>query len=271
ALCVNEKGIENYLEGVGKGFKIINNPIPFVTIPTTAGSGAEVTKNAVITSYPKKYKKSFRDDRLLAKVVIADPLLTISLPSDETRFGGMDAVCQLIESYTTKKNNSFCNALSIYHIPRAIKTIISLMNDPNDIILRTQMLEASLSSGITLASSGLGAVHGFASGLGGMFNIPHGLICAILLPHIVRLNSTRNSNLYKNISLITDGSGDSFKFSHYLYKINSKLNIPTDFKQFNINKNLSKEIVERSKGGSMNGNPVDFNDEELINFIESII
>lgn len=271
ALAVNEKGIENYLEGVGHGYKVMKKPLPFIAVPTTAGSGAEATKNAVITSYDKKYKKSFRDDKLIAKLIIVDPALTITLPKEETRNGGMDAICQLIESYTTNKANSFCKALSLYHIPKAIDSLCELMSNPEELTLRKVMIESSLYSGITLANSGLGAVHGLASGIGGMFNIPHGLICAILLPHIVKLNTTKKSNLYTDISLATDGSGDSFRFSDYLFNINSKLGIEFDFKKCNIKKEFAKEIIERSKGGSMNGNPVNLNDEELIALLENLL
>lgn len=273
ALIVNEKGVENYLEGVGKGYKIINEPIPFIAIPTTAGSGAEATKNSVVTSRIKKYKKSFRDDRLIAKIIIADPLLTLSLPKKETAFGGMDAISQLIESYVSKKSNIFCRSLSLYFIPKALNAILRAYNDPEDIEARSMMLTSSLVSGICLANSGLGAVHGFASGIGGIFDIPHGLICAVLLPGICKKNSNYFPEKYKELArlIAKDGSDDINKFIDLLYDINTKLNIPIDFKEFSILPDRAGEIVNNSKGSSMSGNPVEINDEEWIAFIKDYL
>ena len=271
-LVTNQKGVENYLEGVGKDYKIVNSPLPFIAVPTTAGSGAEVTKNSVVTSREKKYKKSFRDDRLLAKVVIADPTLTISLPQNETFFGGMDAICQLIESFVTKKKNNYCQSFSSFYIPKAIDAIKKLKTDLTNIDARTIMLESSIASGITLANSGLGGVHGFASGLGGMFDIPHGLICAILLPHITKLNIQKNPSIYEDLALLINKDySNTTKLIDTLFLLNNTLEIPYDFKSFNISKDMATEIVSRSKGGSMTGNPVDFTDEELIKFIEGLL
>jgi len=273
ALITNKKCIENYLENVGLNYKIENTPVPWIAVPTTSGSGAEVTKNSVITSYKKKYKKSFRDSRLLARMVLADPMLTLSLPQKETAFGGMDALCQLIESYTTKKRNNYCMSLSLYFIPIAIKSLKTLASNLLDTGARKNMLQASIASGITLANSGLGAVHGFASGIGGMFDIPHGLICAILLPHIIKFNSDRDKNIYADIVnyYYKDSSNNIVKFIDEIFELNKILNIPYDFKEFKIDKNLAEEIIERSTGSSMSGNPISFNPEELKKFIENLL
>jgi len=273
ALAVNNQGVENYLEGVGKNFKVENDPLPFIAIPTTAGSGAEATKNAVVTSREKKYKKSFRDDRLIAKIIIVDPLLTLTLPKDQTAFCGMDAICQLMESYVSKKSNIYSKAFSAFFIPKALDAVIKAYNDQNDIEARSIMSTASLASGLALANSGLGAVHGFASGLGGMFDIPHGLICAVLLPAVCKINAEKIPDAYKELaSLINpDGSNDINKMIDYLYMINEKLYIPNDFKKFSILLNQANEIVARSKGSSMNGNPIELTDEEWTDFIKKYI
>ena len=273
-LLVNDKGVENYLEGVGRDWKLKNDPLPFIAVPTTAGSGAEATKNAVITSREKKYKKSFRDDRLLARIILADPELTLTLSENETFFGGMDALSQLIESFVSKKRNGYCSALASYYIPKAITALKKLKENPMDYESRSIMLEAATASGITLSNSGLGAIHGFASGIGGMFDIPHGLICAILLPRVVKANSTKDRNVYKEVaglmkSDISKSNVDGF--IDILFELNEFLGIPSDFGKYNINKELSKEIVERSRGSSMNGNPVDYDDGELIDFISKLL
>lgn len=273
ALVVNKKGVENYLEGVGKGYKIINHPIPFAAVPTTAGSGAEATKNSVVASREKKYKKSFRDDRLAAKMIIADPLLTFSLSKKETAFGGMDAISQLIESFVSKKRNRFCMGLASSFIPDSLHAIIKAFENPEDIEARSIMLASSLVSGICLANSGLGAVHGFASGIGGMFEIPHGLICAVLLPGVCKKNSIKIPDVYKELAQLVnnDKSSNVNKFIDLLYNINSKLNIPSDFKNFSVPVDKAGEIVARSQGSSMSGNPVDFIEQEWIDFIKDYL
>ncbi len=273
-LLVNDKGVENYLEGVGLDWKLKNDPLPFVAVPTTAGSGAEATKNAVITSREKKYKKSFRDDRLLARVVLADPELTLTLSENETFFGGMDALSQLIESFVSKKRNGYCSALAAYYIPKAVAALKKLKTNPADYESRSVMLEAATASGITLSNSGLGAIHGFASGMGGMFDIPHGLICAVLLPHVIKANSAKDQNIYKEAAGLMkrdNSEGDIDEFIDMLFELNDYLGIPLDFGKYNINKELSKEIVERSRGSSMNGNPVDYDDGELRDFISKLL
>jgi alcohol dehydrogenase class IV len=270
ALVTNEQGVENYLEGVGKDYKIINTPLPFIAVPTTAGSGAEVTKNAVITSYDKKYKKSFRDEKIIAKLVIADPGLTVTLPKKETAFGGMDAICQLLESFVTKNNNVYTKSLSNYFLPLAIKSITNVYNNPDNLESRSLMLSSSIASGIALANSGLGAVHGFASGIGGIYNIPHGLICAVLLPGICEINAGKNKQIYDDAACLinNDKSSNVNKMISLLYELNRKLDIPENFKYLNFKNVDLKELVEISKGSSMNGNPVELSDEELLKFIE---
>lgn len=273
ALAVNERGVEKYLEGVGKGAKVKNDPLPFIAMPTTAGSGAEVTKNSVITSRKKKYKKSFRDERLIAKIVLADPLLTVSLPTKQTAYGGMDAICQLIESMVSKKANLYCQSFSAFFIPKAINAIIEAYENPVSIDARSIMLAASIASGIALASSGLGAVHGFASGLGGMYDVPHGLICGLLLPGVCEKNCSKDPLKYREVArfINDDNSGDIIKFIDKLYSVNEKLGIPHNFKQFNIPIESADEIVERSQGSSMSGNPVDFSTREWSEFIKAYL
>lgn len=273
ALLTNEKGIENYLEGVGSGKEIINEPLPVIAVPTTAGSGAEATKNAVITSYKKKYKKSFRDSRNIPKLILADSALTHSLSKEQTAAGGMDALCQLIESFISIKKNPYCRAFGSYFIPRAYKSLTSLSNNLYDFEARSVMLEASIASGISLANSGLGIVHGFASGLGGMFDIQHGLICAVILPHSIKLNSKKYNDLYSEISelIFENKNFKSETLAEKLFELNEYYGIPKNFKKYNIDKKLAKEIVLLSQGSSLKGNPVSFSDEELVDFIEELL
>lgn len=272
-LLTNKKGIENYLEGVGKDYKLENDPLPFVALPTTAGAGAEATKNSVVTSREKKYKKSFRDEKLVARIIIVDPLLTISLPKEQTAYGGMDAICQLIESYVSKKSNYFTSALSYYFLPKAINAILKVYKDPEDINSRSIMCASSLASGLALANAGLGAVHGFASGMGGMFDIAHGLICAVLLPGVCEKNAQKFFVPYQDLASLVnkDKSIEVNKFIDTLYDLNEKLDIPKNFKTFKIGKDFADEISLRSQGSSMSGNPVEYTKEEWSEFIKEYL
>ena len=270
SLVNNEKGVKNYLEGIGTGKKIINDPVPFIAVPTIAGSGAEVTKNAVITSKDDRVKRSFRDDRMAAKVVIIDPMLTLSLPTNVAIYSAMDAVCQLIQSFVSLKQNIFCKSISGYILPLALDAILETFNKPANIQARAVLSYSGLISGICLANSGLGAVHGFASSLGGMFDIPHGLICAILTPGVFEMNENKKQGLYDELANFTK-SINSRAFIEKLKELNETLNIPLNFKNFNILAKDINEIVRNSKGSSMNGNPVNLTDEDLFDFIKRYI
>jgi alcohol dehydrogenase class IV len=133
------------------------------------------------------------------------------------------------------------------------------------------MIASSLVSGISLANSGLGAVHGFASGIGGLYNIPHGLICAILLPGICRLNYNKDHDIYKEVACLInkDKSEDIVKMIDTLSELNRKLDIPENFKSLNLKNVDPREIVNLSKGSSMDGNPVELSDDVLEKFIGS--
>jgi len=272
-LVTNKKGVENYLEGVGKGYKLENPGIPFIAVPTTAGSGAEASFNSVVSSFKKKYKKSFRDEKLLAELIIVDPLLTLTLPLEQTLFSGMDAICQLIEAFVSRKRKPYPLALCSYYIPMAIKALFELNSQVDNMEARSVMCEASLASGIALANSGLGAVHGFASGIGGAYDIPHGLICAVLLPAVCEINADKKPELYTELSQMISNNNDSdhLEFIEFLYNFNKKLNIPEDFKEYNIGKDKASEIVKLSTGGSMSGNPVELKNEEWAEFIEKFL
>jgi len=273
ALVNNKKGVENYLEGVGKGFKLENPGVPFIAIPTTAGSGAEASFNSVVSSYGKKYKKSFRDEKLLAELIIIDPLLTMTLPLKQTLYSGMDAICQLIEAYVSRKRKPYPLSLCSYYIPQAIKALFELNSRIDNMEARAVMCEASLASGIALANSGLGAVHGFASGIGGAYDIPHGLICAVLLPAVCEINAEKKPELYSEISQMISNNSDTdhLEFIDFLYNFNKKLNIPEDFKEYKIGKDNALEIVKLSLGGSMSGNPVELKNDEWAVFIEKFL
>jgi len=178
----------DYMEVIGAGRKIARASAPWVAVPTTAGTGAEVTRNAVIACRDKQFKASIRSEHLLARVAVVDPELGSSVPREVTACSGMDALCQLIESYTSTGANPMTDALALAGVERAGRSLRRAYQDGADMDAREDMALAALWSGLALANAGLGAVHGFAAPLGARFQAPHGAICAILLPHVMAAN-----------------------------------------------------------------------------------
>ena len=189
-MLAEDGNVKDYLEGVGTG-KLSGAKIPFIAVPTTAGTGSEATKNAVVCDRKEGYKKSLRHDAYMPDVAVVDPELTLTAPQQITIACGLDAITQLIESYTSIKANAFTDSLALKALSLAFQSLLPLSTDQSDdIILRGKMSYAALISGITLSHAGLGAVHGMAGPLGGLFPVPHGIACGKLLypvmTHVVK-------------------------------------------------------------------------------------
>lgn len=182
SVMLAEKGsVKDYLDGVGMK-KPSGAKIPFVAVPTTAGTGSEATKNAVLCDRREGYKKSLRHDRYVPDVALVDPALTLTMPQPMTIACGLDAVSQLIESYTSTKADEETDSPALKALACAAESLVPLgLGQSNDIALREKMSYAALVSGITLSRAGLGAVHGIAGPLGGLFPVPHGVACGKLL------------------------------------------------------------------------------------------
>ncbi|WEF23532.1 iron-containing alcohol dehydrogenase [Paracoccus sp. S3-43] len=177
----------DHLEVVGRGLPLDNPPLPFVAIPTTAGTGAEVTRNAVIGVPEHRRKVSLRDARMLPRLAIVDPALTDGCPRAVTLGSGLDAITQVIEPFVCTRANPLTDALCRDAIPRGLAAIRRLM-EGEDAGARDDMAWVSLSGGLALANAGLGAVHGLAGPLGGLTGAPHGAICGALLPPVLLAN-----------------------------------------------------------------------------------
>jgi alcohol dehydrogenase class IV len=188
AMLTNPGELLDYLEIIGRGQSIARPPAPFVAIPTTAGTGAEVTRNAVLASPQHRVKVSLRSPLMLPRIALVDPELTAGLPRDITAATGLDALTQLIEPYVSCRANPMTDALCSAGIPRAACSLRKACEDGHDIGAREDMALSSLWSGMALANAGLGAAHGLAGPIGGMFPAPHGAVCAALLPHVIRAN-----------------------------------------------------------------------------------
>jgi alcohol dehydrogenase class IV len=189
-LLANGGSAVDYMEVVGKGLKIIKPAAPWMAIPTTAGTGAEATRNAVIGLPEKKFKASIRSELLLPRVALLDAELGLAVPAAVTASSGMDALCQLIESYTSSGANVMTDGLALQGIALAARALPRAYLDGGDVEAREGMALAALWSGMTLTNAGLGAVHGFAAPLGANFPVPHGTVCAALLPHVIKANVT---------------------------------------------------------------------------------
>jgi len=188
ALLTNPGDLLDYLEVVGRAQPLVRLAAPCVAIPTTAGTGAEVTRNAVLASPARHFKASLRSASMLPRLALVDPELTLDLPPALTAASGLDALTQLIEPYVSCRANPLTDALCVDGIRLAARALRRAFHDGHDAAAREDMALASLLSGLALANAGLGAVHGFAAPIGGMFPAPHGAVCAALLPSVMAAN-----------------------------------------------------------------------------------
>ncbi len=188
ALLRNPGAPLDYLEVIGRGQPLQHASAPLIAVPTTAGSGAEVTRNAVLASPAHRVKASLRSPLLLPRLALVDPELTLNLPRAVTASTGLDALTQLIEPYVCTRANCLTDLYCVDGIRRAAAALPRAWEHGQDREARTDMAFASLLGGLSLANAGLGAVHAFAAPIGGMWPAPHGAVCAALLPHAIEVN-----------------------------------------------------------------------------------
>lgn len=188
ALLTNGGDPLDYLEVIGKGRTISKPSAPYLAIPTTAGPGTEVTRNAVLKSVEHKVKVSMRSPLMLPRLALIDPELTYTLPPSVTASTGLDALTQVIEPFVSNAPNPLTDALCREGMTRAARSLLQAYRRGDDSQAREDMAIASLCGGLALANARLGAVHGFAGPAGGMFPAPHGAVCARLLPVVMAVN-----------------------------------------------------------------------------------
>jgi len=275
ALATNEGGVEDYLEGVGRGLKIENDPLPMIAIPTNAGTGAEMTKNAVICSPAKGYKKSMRDDAMIPMIALIDPELSLHIPPYVVAAGGMDAVTQLIESCISRKRTPETTQLALDGLRNVQLALSIAYEDPDNLLARERLGYIGMLSGVCLANSGLAMAHGIAAGLGALFDVPHGLACGILLPYTLRYNrdaceeelktalSAVMNQLEPNESTIEDGIA-------VIESLGRWLQIPTNLRYLRLDDDDLKRLSEASMGSSMSGNPIEMTPEMTYAFLKQL-
>ena len=267
-LLTNGGNVLDYVEVVGAGKPITQPAAPFIAIPTTAGTGAEVTRNAVISIPDKRVKVSMRSPHLLPTVALVDPALTHTMSPDVTASTGLDALTQLIEPYTCNRSNPFSDAFALSGLDCAARSLLAAYTDGSP-ESRQDMAYASLCGGLALANSGLGAVHGFAGVIGGRYPIPHGVCCAILLPHVTEANLAAlqgrepNSPVlvrYRTVERMLPGDGD---LVDKLRRLVEALHIPT-LSAFGISADAIPDLVTQSqRASSMKANPIILTADEL--------
>jgi alcohol dehydrogenase class IV len=273
ALTPNAGELLDYLEVIGKGKKLAVDPIPFIAIPTTSGTGAEVTKNAVVHSPEHNVKVSLRSQLMFADVAVVDPKLAISMPPKVTATSGMDALTHLLETFVSNQSNPFIDHFCRDGMLRISKSLVKVYKNGNDLEAREDMAMASLLGGMALANVKLGAVHGFAGPMGGMFPAPHGAVCACLLPAVMEenLKAVSDANL-KNIVLkydeiaqiLTDNQDAEAKDGiSWVNERISDFEIPC-LSDFGMTEADFPELIEKAKkASSMKGNPVVLSNQSL--------
>jgi len=269
--------VVDYLEGVGRGLKLKQPPLPVLAIPTTSGTGAEVTKNAVIASYHPPFKKSLRHDNMMPQAVVVDPELMLHCPQKVTAESGLDALTQLLESYVTRKRQPFTDTLIEQSLPKAIVALETLLTKSEDLEARSAMAYGAMFSGLALTHSGLGMAHGIAPALGTHCRIPHGAACAMLLPVTLRTNANVCADRYATLArllfrldeAVSDDTATE-RLIHRIEQLCQSFSLPMRLSDYGINETLIPAIARDSRGNSMSGNPKELSESDIQNVLREI-
>ena len=279
ALLANTGDLLDYLEVVGKNQPLVHPSLPVIAIPTTAGTGAEVTRNAVLGVPEHKFKVSLRGATLIPRLALVDPELTFSLPPAVTASTGLDALTQVIEPYVSRRANPLVDLWCREGIQRAGRSLRKAFAQGSDAAAREDMSFTSLLGGLSLANAGLGAVHGFASPLGGEYSAPHGAICAALLAPAVKMNvralrarEPQHPALarYSEVARLLTGSptaeiADGITWLEETVRL---LEIPP-LSRYGMGRGDTARLVEKAaRASSMKANPIVLTEAELSEMLE---
>ncbi len=279
ALLNNEGELLDYLEVIGQGKPLIEASAPFIAIPTTSGTGAEVTRNAVIGSPEHQVKVSLRSPLMLPALAVIDPELTYSMSPTTTANTGLDAFTHLLESFVSNKANPLTDGICREGLQRAAHSLLKAVQRGDDVEARKDMALASLFGGLALANAKLGAIHGFAGPMGGMFDAPHGALCARFLPFVMEINlQALNDRMpdsstlarYEEVARIVTGdpAARAVDGIAWAQEISSTLQI-APLRTLGVTETDFPKIVEKSENASsMKGNPVTLTRQELTRILE---
>jgi alcohol dehydrogenase class IV len=268
AMSTQPGDLMRYIEVIGEGKPLEAAPLPFIAVPTTAGTGAEATRNAVIASEQHRVKASLRHLSMLPRIALIDPELAVDLPPHVTAASGMDALTQCLEAFVCSRAQPMTDALCLDGIQRAVRSLERAFQNGHDLDAREDMALCALNSGIALANAGLGAVHGFAAPIGGMFHAPHGAVCAALLAPVWEANSKRLQNRTKFDQVDQILGGDAIA---WLHGITQRLQIPK-LSAWGIQERDLDEIARKAAAASsMKANPVSLSHDELIALLRAAL
>ncbi len=282
ALLTNRGDLFDYLEVIGRGQPLSHTSAPYIAIPTTAGTGAEVTRNAVLASPQHHVKVSLRSPLMLPRLAVVDPELTHSVPPPITASTGLDALTQVLEPYVSNQANPMTDAICREGLGRAARSLRGAYEDGGSAEAREDMALASLFGGLALANAKLGAVHGFAGPLGGLFPAPHGVICARLLPYVMEANvralqsRTPDSPAlarYDEVAQILTGvpSVRAADGVDWIQELCQALSVPP-LSAFGLTEDDFPTVVEKSReASSMKGNPILLTDHELTEILRQSV
>lgn len=274
ALATNPGDLFDYLEVIGKAQPLAQPSLPVIAAPTTAGTGSEVTRNAVLASPEHRVKVSLRSPSMLPRVALVDPELTSSMTPATTAATGMDALTQLIEPFVSSRANPMTDALCREGLRHAAGALVRAVNDGADVTARRALAFASLCGGLALANAGLGAVHGFAGPLGGMYPAPHGAICAALLPgvcranvHALRTRAPHHAALarFAELAILLTGAPDATieDALSWLQGLVVQLGIPRLSSYGCSEADVPTVVAKAQAASSMKANPLPLRDDEL--------
>ena len=275
ALLTNDGDPEDFLEVIGKGKKLTQPSVPYIAIPTTAGTGSEVTRNAVLASPEGRVKVSMRSQLMLPRLALIDPELAYDLPPEITATTGLDALAQLIEPYTSNRANPITDAFCHDGMRRVARSLVRAFRHGDDGAAREDMALASLFGGFALANAGLGIVHGMAGPIGGEFSAPHGAICARLLPYAMEANIIALQNRlpesealrrYDEIARNLTGSAmaKASDGAEWVKELSGSLGIRS-LRSYGMSQDDFPELIERAdRASSTKGNPVQLTRDEML-------
>lgn len=282
AMLTNEGGLRDYLEVVGAGQPLKHASAPYVAVPTTAGTGAEVTRNAVLMVPEHRVKVSMRSPLLLPRLALVDPLLTHSMPPGVTAATGLDALTQLAEAFVSKKANPMTDGVCREGLARAGRALRLAFEHGKDAQAREDMAIAGLFGGLALANAGLGAVHGFAGPLGGMIEAPHGLICGKLLPFVTETNVRALRSRapdspalarFDDIARILTGNEEAQALDgvRWIQELCAVFALP-GLREYGLREaDFPAAAARARKASSMKGNPIELHDDELTAILQAAL